>query len=174
MKDLATRRFAAFLIAAVAMLSYLPAASAAEGPGPLKNAEIRDKGILVIPRPAQIQVGEGRFTLTAQTAILVSADTQRIGRYLAEALAPATGYELKVATEASGNGRAGAVELSLSGDANRLGDEGYELQVLADRVLIKAASPPVCSTAARRCANCSLPRSKAEPRCRAWSGMRPL
>ena len=141
MKDHATHRFAAFLISAVAMLSYLPSASAAEGPGPLKNAEIRDKGINVIPRPAQMEAGEGRFTLTAQTAIRVSPDTERIGRYLAEALTPATGFQIKVAMEASGNGRAGAITLSLSGDAGRLGDEGYELRVLADRVLIKAAKP---------------------------------
>jgi hexosaminidase len=64
-----------------------------------------------------------------------------MGRYLAETLAPATGFRLKVATEALGNGRAGTIELSLSGDAGRLGDEGYELRVLADRVLLKAANP---------------------------------
>jgi len=46
-----------------------------------------------------------------------------------------------VAIEALGNGRAGTIELSLSGDAGRLGDEGYELRVLADRVLLKAANP---------------------------------
>ncbi|MEK7677893.1 MAG: glycoside hydrolase family 20 zincin-like fold domain-containing protein [Verrucomicrobiota bacterium] len=141
MKAHATRRLAGLLIAALAMLSCLPAASAAEGPRPSKSAEIRSQGIHVIPRPAQIEAGEGRFSLTAQTTIRVSADTERMGRYLAGVLAPATGYQLTVATEASGNGRAGASELSLSGDTGRLGDEGYELQVLADRVLITAAKP---------------------------------
>jgi hexosaminidase len=141
MKARATRRLAAILIAALAMRSYLPAASVAQSPGPSKNAAIRGKGIDVIPRPAQIEAGEGRFTLTAQTTILVSADTERMGRYPAGTLAPATGFQLRVAMEASGNGRDGAIELFISGEAGRFGDEGYELQVLADRVLIKAAKP---------------------------------
>ncbi len=114
---------------------------AAEGTGPLKNAEIRGLGINVIPRPAKIEVGKSSFTLTAQTSILVGADTQQIGRYLAEVLTPATGFQLKVTTIASGSGRANAIVLSLSDDAGRFGDEGYELQVLADRVSIKAAKP---------------------------------
>lgn len=114
---------------------------AADGPGPSTSAELRGQGINVIPRPALIHVGEGKFTLTAQTAILASANTERMGRYLAEALAPATGFQLKVAMEAAGNGRASAIALVLSGDVAQLGDEGYELQVLADRVLIKAARP---------------------------------
>ena len=102
---------------------------------------IRDRGINVIPLPAHIEAGEGRFTLTAQTVILVSAETERIGRQLAGMLAPATGLQLKLERGGSGGGRAGAIELSLSGEAGQLGDEGYELEVLADRVLIKAAKP---------------------------------
>ncbi len=141
MKNHPTRYLALHVIAALAMLPHLPAASAAEGPGPATNAELRGQGVNVIPRPALIHVGEGRFTLTAQTAILVSAETERMGRYLAGTLAPATGYPLKVAVVASGDGGAGTIKLSLAGDAGRLGDEGYELQVLADRVLITAAKP---------------------------------
>lgn len=141
MKVRAPRRLAACLIAALAMLSNLPAAPATEGGKVSENPEIRSKGVHVIPCPAQIKVGEGRFTLTGQTAILVSAGVERVGRYLAGALVPATGYSLQVAIESSDNGCAGAIQLSLSGDAGRLGEEGYELKVLADRVLIRAAKP---------------------------------
>ena len=137
----AENRWSAIFMVAVTILCCLPAASAAEGTEPLKNAESRSLGIHAIPRPAKVEAGERRFALTAQSTILVSKDTQRIGNYLAGILAPATGYPLKVAMETSENNRAGTIKLSLSGEAGRLGDEGYELQVLADCVLIKAAKP---------------------------------
>ncbi|MCX6928318.1 MAG: beta-N-acetylhexosaminidase, partial [Verrucomicrobia bacterium] len=114
---------------------------AAEDAAPSTNAVLRSQGINVIPRPALIHVGEGKFALAAQIAILVSPDTEQLGRYLAQALAPATGFALKVEMDSSAGGSAGAISLRLSGDAARLGDEGYELQVLTDRVLIKAAKP---------------------------------
>lgn len=131
-------RFATFLMAALAAPPNLPAA---QGPGPAHNAALRRQGIHVIPRPAQIEPGEGRFTLTAQTPIRVSAETERMGRHLAQTLAPAMGFALLVTTDTSENGRAGAIELSLSRDARRFGDEGYALQVLVDPVLITAAKP---------------------------------
>ena len=137
----AKRDFAALGLAALTLLSHPAPARAAAGVATSKNAENRGPGIAVIPRPAQIQAGEGRFTLRAQTTIRVSPETAGQGRDLAAALASAMGFRLKVVTGASGKARAGAIELSLSGDAARLGDEGYELQVLADRVVIQAAKP---------------------------------
>jgi hexosaminidase len=141
MKFKANRRRSACFMIAVTLPCCSPAVSAAEGTEPLKVAASGNAGIDVIPRPAKIEVGEGRFTLTAQSAILVSKDTQQTGQYLAGILAKATGYPLKVALATSETGRAGTLELSLSRDAGQLGDEGYELQVLADRVRIKAAKP---------------------------------
>jgi hexosaminidase len=141
MKGRPASRLAPSFMVALMLLSHRPAVQGAEGAGSSRHARIRAQGIKVIPRPALIEPGQGRFTLTAQTAILVGADAQRVGRYLAGRLAPATGFRLQVATEASGTGRAGAIQLSLAGDAGRLGDEGYELQVLADRVRIQAAKP---------------------------------
>jgi hypothetical protein len=126
MRVKAHSRWSAIFLVAVTILSCLPAASAAEGTEPLQSAEIRSVGVRVIPRPAKIEAGEGRFTLTAQSTILISKDTQPIGNYLAARLAPATGYPLNVAVETSDMEWAGTIGLSLSGDAGRLGDEGYE------------------------------------------------
>lgn len=123
------------------MLAFFPVALLAAGPEPARNLELRSSGLNVIPRPALIEVGEGRFILTADTVILVAAETAGVGRFLARTLGPATGFQLKVALGSPGYGRADVIELSLSGDAARLGDEGYEMQVLPGRVLIKAAKP---------------------------------
>ena len=136
-----TRGIAALGLATLTMLCLPVPALAAEGAATSTSAEIRGGGIHVIPRPAQIEAGAGHFTLTAQTAILVSPETEGLGRALGAMLAPATGFRSKVVTAAFGTARAGAIALSLSGDAGRLGDEGYELQVLADRVSIKATKP---------------------------------
>jgi hexosaminidase len=107
----------------------------------LINAGIRSKNTNIIPCPTTIETGEGRFVLTSQTTILVDPELDRLGHYLAEALDRATSYQLNVETEASANGKAGTIELSVSGDIDRFGDEGYELNVFGDRVLIKAARP---------------------------------
>lgn len=115
--------------------------SAADESSATRLAEYRGKGIAVIPRPARIEPGEGRFTLNAQTTIVACPGAEAIGHYLAGVIAPATGFQLKVVTEAPGRTPAGAIGLSLSGEAERFGDEGYDLQVLADRVAIKAAKP---------------------------------
>ena len=92
----------------------------------MQNPESRSADVRVIPRPAKVEAGEGRFTLSAQSTVLVSKDTQPIGNYLAARLAPATGYPLNVAVETSDMEWAGTIGLSLSGDAGRLGDKGYE------------------------------------------------
>jgi hypothetical protein len=83
MMDYFRRFLGAIAIGSLAVFTNLPTASAAQEPGPVALASLRDRGIQVIPRPAMIQVGEGKFTLTARTEILVGADTERVGRCLA-------------------------------------------------------------------------------------------
>ena len=132
-----TRRLAS-VMAALAMLSAMPGKAAAAGVGG-GNGETVGKTLNVIPLPARVEMGAGKFILTARTVIMADADSRQIGRYLAGILSPATGFTLKLVADRAGRGE--SIDLSLAGDFGRLGDEGYELQVLADRVLIKAAKP---------------------------------
>ena len=53
----------------------------------------------VIPLPVSAEANAGAFTLSAATGIYVepgSAELRSIGQYLADRLAPATGYSLPV------------------------------------------------------------------------------
>ena len=52
----------------------------------------------VIPKPAHETAGRGHFTLTARTRIVAPGAAGSIGRDLARALRPATGYPLQVLT----------------------------------------------------------------------------
>ena len=111
---------------------------------PIRSEDFKDLralGINIIPRPAGIEPGKGFFTLFPTAAILVSSESKSIGVYLAGILTPATGYPLKVVSGTWLNGRSGSISFSLKGDLKILGDEGYQLQVLPDRILIKAAKP---------------------------------
>ncbi len=135
------RHSAACVISALAVLSQPLSVTTAASLGAGTNSELRSKGIQIIPRPAQLSPGEGRFVLTPQTAIVVTRDTEQVGRYLADALAPATGFHLKVTMTGSAKRQSDVIQLSLSEALVQLGEEGYALEVLPDQVLITAARP---------------------------------
>ena len=86
-------------------------------------------GPAVIPRPAQMKVSGGSFTITAKTSIGVSPGAEAAGKYLAERLA----LETRPAP-------AGEILLSLGGPAD-LGDEGYSLVSSPEGVRIRAPKP---------------------------------
>ena len=93
----------------------------------------------VIPQPAKMEVGEGSFTLTAQTRLRVSPDGKEAvaaGEYLAGHLRRATGFPLP-----AGGGTGGEINLKLDGQAKELGAEGYELAVTPRTVTIRAPQP---------------------------------
>ncbi|HZD70430.1 MAG TPA: family 20 glycosylhydrolase [Actinomycetes bacterium] len=96
----------------------------------------------VIPAPASVRgAGGPGFALSSSTRILTppgSPAVARVGASLAEVLRRSTGYPLPVA--AAGPGERGAILLEADGDA-RLGDEGYELEVTAEAVTLRAHGP---------------------------------
>jgi hexosaminidase len=104
------------LIAAVVLTASSAPAVAAEG-------------ILVIPRPATVTVGDRCFVLTENTVLVVDATTRAAGEYLAEVLAPATGYRLAVRDVDQTDRAAKAIFLSKAADDVALGQEGYRLAV---------------------------------------------
>ncbi len=96
--------------------------------------------IPVIPYPMNLELLDGRFTITPQTEIIVSPETRPIGQYLSRLLAPAMGFELQVKEYPRTAKKTGGIILDLIEDTARLGPEGYELTVLDDRVVAGAPS----------------------------------
>ena len=97
----------------------------------------------IIPRPVSEVATDGTFILSADTGIFVEPDTndvKAIGQYLADALAPATGYSLKVQAANGAPGK-GNIYLTLSGAAPTVGEEGYELTITPELVKLAANQP---------------------------------
>jgi len=95
--------------------------------------------ISVVPRPVSVEMVEGTFELTEETVIAVDGQTKSEGEYLAEVLEPATGFELQIVPIAGAKGKRIILR---SGAADEwLGDEGYELNIGNDTVVIEANTP---------------------------------
>jgi hexosaminidase len=97
----------------------------------------------VIPRPVSMTLGPGFFSLVAGTAIYIDPATPKamaLGRYLAERLRPATGYDVRVfaATDAP---PPGSISLTITNADASLGDEGYTLTITPDQVSLAAPHP---------------------------------
>ncbi len=89
----------------------------------------------VIPLPARMKSGRGRFVFEANATISAEALFLPVAKYFSDILASAMGFQIKVRElEATS-----CIRFS-TGDAS-LGDEGYELDVQLDRILIRAANP---------------------------------
>ena len=92
----------------------------------------------IIPKPVDMKMSEGEFVLTAQTRITYGdAASESTAKYLAEALAPATGFKLEVG-ELKPASNKGTVLLTTQGADTSLGKEGYELSVTPVGVVLKA------------------------------------
>lgn len=95
----------------------------------------------IIPKPNEILIGEQSFTIKSDTKILVDADTkesQQVAEYFAAKINSATGYNLTIKNNTSQNDVDGAILFTLHNADKKLGDEGYELEVNNNSVIIKA------------------------------------
>ncbi len=99
--------------------------------------------LAVIPQPASVTLAGETFILTAETRIFVEPDgpeSLAIGQYLAERLRPATGYPLPVEA-ATGAPPPHSIYLTTSDSDPALGEEGYELTVTPQTVILSAPRP---------------------------------
>jgi hexosaminidase len=97
----------------------------------------------VIPRPVSETATGGTFVLSSQAGIYVEPATDEaksIGQYLAEALKPATGYDL-IVQGTDGAPAKGNIFLTLTGADPALGAEGYELTITPEQVKLVANQP---------------------------------
>lgn len=88
----------------------------------------------LVPVPVTVQPATGAdYPLTATTWIYADPGAEAPAAYLAGVLRPATGYQLPV-QPAPGTG----ISLLLSGADPTVGDEGYQLDVTAAKVVLRA------------------------------------
>ena len=78
----------------------------------------------IVPQPVKVAVKDGFFRLTANTVIVVDKETCDLGKQLAGAINPATGFALNLAEEKADVKN--SIILRLDPELDELGDEGYE------------------------------------------------
>jgi hexosaminidase len=118
-------RVLAAVVAVTAALSVSAQSQAAE---PLQS---------LVPVPVSVQARSGvTHTLTAATKIYTTAAARDVGTFLAGVLRPSTGYALPV-SDASGVPVDG-ISLLLSGAPSPVGQQGYQLDVAANAVVVRA------------------------------------
>ena len=94
----------------------------------------------LIPKPAKLQATGSSFEWTQKTAIYVQAgneEIKQIGNYLANLIAPATGFKTAVKSADNASNKKG-ISLVLSEKLESLGEEGYKLSIDEKRVVLEA------------------------------------
>ncbi len=95
-----------------------------------------EPAISLIPQPVRLERQRGAFSLRADTAIVADSALTPAARFLADSLAPATGFSLPVSEPAAD--RPNTIRLELDSSLERLGGEGYRLEVAPEQVRIRA------------------------------------
>ncbi len=123
------RQALAALISLGILLSLPPAAAGQQLPA-----------IAVLPQPASLTQQPGAFTLKRDTEIVTDVDTQGIGQMLAKALSGATRFGFRASSGTSAPDR-NAIVITTDRTLTQLGEEGYQLEVTPDRVMIRSFGP---------------------------------
>nr|WP_325051077.1 family 20 glycosylhydrolase [Lentzea atacamensis] len=94
----------------------------------------------LVPVPVSVQARAGvTHTLTAATKIYTAPAARDVGNFLAGVLRPSTGYALPV-SDTTGT-PADGISLLLSGAPGTVGQQGYQLDVAAGAVVLRANTP---------------------------------
>jgi hexosaminidase len=99
--------------------------------------------LCLVPRPVKVAVAEGYFELTPHTRILFtrsSREVSGVAAFLAGTLNSGTGFTLETAEARRSETAENAIRLTTVGADPSLGEEGYELLVTPDSVLVRAPS----------------------------------
>ncbi len=107
---------------------------AAESPGGSNR-----QSVSIIPFPVSITYFEGRFLLTSSTRVVAENEAAAEASKLIEALAPPTGFRLKLIASSQSPNK--TIKLELNENLPQPDDEGYELQVTSEHILIRARKP---------------------------------
>lgn len=106
-----------------------------------QGADPTTTGPAIVPQPAELQLQPGTFTLASATAILVDFETtgvRAVGEFLADQLRATTGQTLPVKETDEPIVQDGGILLTTSGAPETLGEEGYELTIAPQSVVLRA------------------------------------
>jgi hexosaminidase len=95
--------------------------------------------IHIIPRPVSMDVRDGLFRFTSETLVVAQADAGAEATRLVDYLAPAMGFQLNVVRDSPGRENVVRLEIE-SPRQDRLGEAGYELEVRARSIVVRAAN----------------------------------
>jgi hexosaminidase len=94
----------------------------------------------IIPLPVACESREGSFAISPSTRVVATGDATAEASKLIDLLAPAMGCRLRLVDDATVSG--GAIQLRIEASlVDRLGSEGYELDVTTQSIAIRAAGP---------------------------------
>ncbi|HUQ56682.1 family 20 glycosylhydrolase [Lentzea sp.] len=120
-------RVLAVVVSVTAALSVSAQSQAAE---PLRS---------LVPVPVSVQARSGvTHTLTTGTKIYTAPAARDVGNFLAGVLRPSTGYALPVSD--AGAAPADGISLLLSGAPAQVGQQGYQLDVAPNAVVLRATT----------------------------------
>lgn len=91
--------------------------------------------VKIIPQPNNIQMGEGVYKINRKTAVISGENTLNEANFLSAILGKGFGEEGKI--KSTGKGIVLRLNASLK---NQLGDEGYNLTITADQVIIEGST----------------------------------
>ena len=95
----------------------------------------------VVPIPVEAKSTGAGYAITENTVIQSrSEEATGVAQYLARLLRPSTGYDLPV-VKCPSRGSSDSISLQLNGAPEKIGDQGYRLQVNPSGVKIRANKP---------------------------------
>lgn len=123
-----------------ASLAFVPACN--DTTDSVASSHTREE-ISIIPMPVQLQEKNGSFAINKETKIVVqqgNEEAMRIGKMLAEKFQKAAGLEIAV-TGVNDNGSNNTIYFTTSAANDSLGNEGYQLSVNNNSVIVRAREP---------------------------------
>ncbi len=99
----------------------------------------------ILPKPSSVSATNSSFELTANTTIYYSAENEElenIGEFLASIINPSTGFDIQVLSVEIPPTKDG-IFLNISDELD-LGEEGYELKISEDLIILTGSLPQGC------------------------------
>ena len=96
-----------------------------------------DRVIAIVPKPVHMDINRGAFEVTRETKICVDSQTEFQGEMLNALLSPPMGFSLDVTESMPVRN---SIQLSVDTSLHDLDEEGYQLTVTKNRILIEAST----------------------------------
>ena len=100
-----------------------------------------NNSISIIPKPINVELKKGIFTLNANTVILTDPRLIKIANFLKQLLTPATGLELDIRELQKSDGDNNIIELNINENEKSIKPEGYKLEVSKNKIEILGSTP---------------------------------